>query len=125
MGKASRRRKKRRLEYLGRLARENPRKFQSEWAKRLASWSREANRRAGRLTGDGDASDQTAFALVDEALDVLSGCGPKAVDLEGADTKDVMTDSCCWAVAKAVDRRMYRLRQYLVKLPPHGRKNQM
>lgn len=109
MGKASTRRKKRRQEYLGRLARENPTKFRSEWAKRLESWSEEADHRAGRLSDrDGNHIPPT-FTLVADAISELAACGEEAFELESTATEDVMNDACCKAVATAVDRRMYRL----------------
>lgn len=109
MGKASTRRKKRRQEYLGRLARENPKKFQSEWAKRLESWSEEAAYRAGRLTDRDGTPIPPAFTLVDDAIGELAACGEEAFELESEATEGVMNDACCKAVAAAVDRRMYRL----------------
>ena len=109
MGKASARRKKRRQEYLARLASKNPSKFQREWAKRLESWSREAHRRVGLLFDESGNPVPPAFTLVEMALEELSGCGEEAVRLERDATVEVMTDSCCQAVAGAVDRRMYRL----------------
>lgn len=109
MGKASTRRKKRRQEYLGHLARENPKKFQSEWAKRLESWSEEASHRAHRLMDKDGNPAPAAFTLVDDAMNELAACGEKAVELEFESTRETMIDSCCRAVAKTVDYRMYRL----------------
>ncbi len=109
MGKASTRRKKRRQEYLGRLARKNPKKFRSEWAKRLESWSEEAGHRASRLTDrDGNPIPPT-FTLVEDAISELVACGEEAIELESEATKDVMNDACCKAVAEVVDSRIYRL----------------
>lgn len=109
MGKASTRRKKRRREYLGRLARENPKKFQSEWAKRLDSWSEEASHRAQRLADKNGKPAPAAFTLVDDAMSELTACGEEAIELECEATEEILNDACCQAVAAAVDRRMYRL----------------
>ena len=109
MGKATRRRKQRRQQYLGRLARQAPAKFHSEWSKRLESWAKEARRRAGQLTGEDGGPVPAAFALVETALEELIGCGPEAVNLEYESSKETMLDACCRAVAGAVDPRMYRL----------------
>ena len=109
MGKASTRRKKHRQDYLGRLVRENSTKFQSEWAKRLESWSEEAARRAHRLTDRNGNPVPAAFTLVDDAMNELAECGAEAVELERESTMETMNDSCCRAVTVVVDRRMYRL----------------
>ena len=109
MGKASTRRKKKRQEHLKRLVRKNPGKFRSEWAKRIESWTKEAERRAVRLKDDNGIPVPSAFTLVDIALNELTRCGEEAVSVEYKETKEVMTDSCCRAVSKAVDYRMYRL----------------
>ena len=109
MSKSSLRRRKRRRAYLSWLARKNPKKFHFEWGKRLESWSREADQRGGRLIDDEGKLVPPIFDLVDQALEELTGCGQKALDLEEVDTKEVMTNACCQAVAKAIDRRLYRL----------------
>jgi Ni,Fe-hydrogenase III large subunit len=100
MSKARKRRWQNRQQYLARLAETNPRKFRREWAKRLESWSRLAHRRADLAS---------AFDLVERVLDELTGCGHKAVKMEEADTKEVMTQACTKAVALVVDPRMYHL----------------
>lgn len=50
-----------------------------------------------------------ASGLIDEAINELVACGPEAVELAYDATKEIMTDSCCQAVAAAIDRRLYRL----------------
>lgn len=109
MGKAALRRRTRRQAYLSRLSRENPAKFQTEWSKRLASWSSEAKRRAGQLTDDEGVPVPPAFAVISQALNELAAYGHEAFDLEGSETEETMTDSCCRAFADAVYPRMYRL----------------
>jgi hypothetical protein len=109
MGKASLRRRKRRQEFLGGLADDNPEMFRREWNKRLESWSHEARRRAGRLTDQHGAPVPPAFDVVDLAQDELAGCGENAVALEAEATRELLGDQCCSAIARAVDRRLYRL----------------
>jgi hypothetical protein len=128
MNKASARRRKRRQEYLTRLAKKNPEKFRTEWTKRLDSWSREADWRAKRLTDEKGNPVPMAFDLVGQALDELNGCGPEAVNLEGGGTLEVMTNACCQAVAKAIDQRLYRLsnvRANCVRMAVDGLEPQM
>jgi hypothetical protein len=111
MGKASSRRRARRQAYLGRLAKEHPVRFWEEWSKRLESWSKEADRRA-RFWKDKEGNRlPSAFSLMDEAMSVLQGCGREALELEAEQTLETIADSCSRAVARAVDRRMYRLGQ--------------
>jgi hypothetical protein len=117
MGKASERRRKRRQEYLGQLAWKNPKKFKREWAKRLASWQREAYRRAPRLLNSKDG----VFDLVPYALAQLAGCGDSAIEcdctetragiktLEETDTMRIMNDACSDALAGVFDPHMHRL----------------
>lgn len=109
MGKASTRQRKRRQEFLARLAADSPTMFQREWAQRLESWGREVRRRAGRLCEKNGAPVPPAFEIVVLAMKELAGCGNQAVTLEGDATREVLADQCCRALAQAVDRRMYHL----------------
>lgn len=109
MGKASTRRRNRRKDYLGSLARKNPEKFRMEWGKRLESWFEEARQRAGLLADEAGYPIPSTFAIVDEALDELVGCGPEAVSLELDATIEALIHTSCRAVAGAVDHRLYRL----------------
>ena len=72
-GKASTRRKKRRQEYLESLARENPKLFQSEWAKRLESWTEKAGHSASRLTDRDGNRVAAAFTLVEKSSKGILG----------------------------------------------------
>jgi hypothetical protein len=103
------RRTKRRQEYLSQLQKRDPEKFRAQWTKRLASWAREADQRAACLHDEKGIPVPTAFALVDKALEELAACGKEAVDRERNDTKGIMTNACCRAVANAVDPRLHRL----------------
>ncbi|MBC2714963.1 MAG: hypothetical protein HF978_06600 [Desulfobacteraceae bacterium] len=100
-------RKKSRRKYLGKLAVKDPSKFNFEWAKRLDSWSLEAVKYAGLINSNG-IPVSSVFDLVDRALDELKACGEEAVLLEGDKTRETMMDSCCRAVAKVIDHRIYR-----------------
>lgn len=109
MSKHNRRRRNRRHVYLVRLAQENPKKFRREWTKRLESWAHEAKYRAEHITDDVGRPVLPSFQLVQYSLEELSAYGDDAIKLEAYDTKDIMIDVCCRAVAEAVDPRMYRL----------------
>ena len=108
MGKASRRRKRSRREYLARLAKTDPRQFSREWAKRINSWAIEARERASTLTADGEFTP-LAFEMVSIAMEELAACGKTAMALEGTATEEAMMVACCKALAGAADPRLYRL----------------
>ena len=108
MGKASYRRKKRRSEYMARLAREDPAKFHIEWNKRLASWQHDAYRRAN-LVGNNSHASRYAFSVIEKALKELMACGKKAFMLEADSTIKILTNACCRAIARATDHHLYRL----------------
>ena len=67
MGKASAKQRKRRQEFLGRLADGSLDEFYREWCKRFESWSREARRRAGRLLDENSVPVPPAFDVIDHA----------------------------------------------------------
>lgn len=114
MGKASRRRMKKRKAYLAQLAEQDPQRFIAEWNKRLRSWSREVNVRVNQdaplpWLGDEDARDPRTFALVQEALELLASCGKDAFDSEAEATREILTACCSMAIAREFDLRMCRL----------------
>jgi hypothetical protein len=110
--KESNRKENERRRYLSSLARQNPKKFAREWAKRLHSWSVEANRNAKILTDEDGKPIPSTFSFVTMAMEVLKSCGQEAVELEGRATLETMTNACCDAVAKAVDPRLCQLNIY-------------
>lgn len=107
MGKMSDRRKNHRQKFLSELAETDPQKFEAEWNKRLSSWSKEASRRAGKLTDKNGKPVPSVFALETEVLSELEKCGPSARSLAES-TQECVTDFCCRAVAKNIYSRMYR-----------------
>lgn len=99
MGRGRNMRIRARRERLADLAKRDPAAFDKEWALRLDSWAGSAHRRA-------EYAD--AFSTVDNALAELSGCG--VVDRAVLDnTRQVMTEAACSALAHVVDNRLYRL----------------
>jgi len=108
MGKASSRRKKSRLEYMARLAKEDPAKFHIEWNKRLASRQHDAYRRAN-LIGNNRHVSRCAFSVIEKALKELMAYGEEAFLLEADSTIKTLTNACCRAIASATDHHLYRL----------------
>ena len=109
MAKAAERRKRKRSEYLYKLLRQKPDLFTLEWNKRLSSWSFAARRRAMQLRDESGNPLPAAFDLVEKVMGKLSALGELAVEMEGAETLQVMLNECARAVSSAVDCRMYRL----------------
>ena len=108
MGRAGDRRKRRRQEYLARLAETDPAQFSREWAKRISSWAIEARERASTLTADGEFTPP-AFEVVSKAMEELAACGETTMAFEGDATKEALVAACCKALAEATDLRLYRL----------------
>lgn len=107
MGKAATRRKERRRRFLARLAQENPERFEREWAKRIESWANEIR----LFAKDGDMKAPPVFKIVDRAKETLTGCGEKATELQYKETKDVLANECCQALASNIGRGIYRINQ--------------
>lgn len=109
MGKASERRKKSRREFLNRLAKTDPGRFQEEWTKRLESWGEQVKQEVNIFVVKDGRRVGSVFRKVDHVLTELAACGEQAMSMEAKDTKEVLTAACCKAVALAVDIRLYRL----------------
>lgn len=107
MGKAAERRKKRRQIFLTRLAVENPERFETEWAKRVESW-------AGNiwLAAKGGRIDVApVFIIADRAETTLKECGEKAIELQFAETSDILRNECSRALAPHIGHEIYKLNQ--------------
>ncbi len=103
MGKASRRKRMRRAEFLSKVAACDPAQFSIEWTKRLESWSRELRR---------DPMNTRTLAgstLLRYANEQLAACGPSAVEAEGNATREILTHHFATGLACAVADRSYRL----------------
>jgi len=85
--------------HLAKSARQSASEFAKEWALRLDSWASELRQRA-------DHAD--AFAAVNRAIFEFDACGVDSEEMR-TETRRVMTDAACAAVAGVVDRRMHRL----------------
>ncbi len=107
MGKAAERRKLRRQIFLSKLARENPERFEHEWAKRIESWADEI----WSIAKDGKMYVPPVFSIVDRAREILSGCGEKALEQQLKETTDVLNNECCQALAPAIGKNIYRINQ--------------
>ncbi len=87
MGKASYRRKKRRLVYLATLRTVDPERFKEELDKRLTSWTNEIWEIAERGTIKG----LSAFALPEEAQGLVTETGQPV--------SEILEQECCRALA--------------------------
>lgn len=99
MGRGKNMRLRARQERLTILAERDRTRFDREWAVRLDSWASVARRRANHAT---------AFSVVHQAVAELQACGV-ADNATRDDTRKILTEAACAAVADAVDPRLYRL----------------
>lgn len=99
MGRGKNMRLRARQERLTILAERDRAQFDREWAVRLDSWAGVARRRANHAT---------AFSVVRQAVAELQACGV-ADHATQHETRHVLTEAACAAVADVVDRRLYRL----------------
>lgn len=107
MGKAAERRKERRRKFLSRLAQEDPERFEREWAKRIESWANEI----WFYAKDGSMEVSPVFKIVDRAKEVLTECSEKAMELQYKETKDILENECCRALAPHIGKEIYRIGQ--------------
>lgn len=126
-------RRERKLAYeLRSLAISNPSLFKSKWESMLRLWTLEAMRR-GRILKKGLSNGQRAttedvkllvFDVLKKAERLLAMCGPEAMQLMGARTRELLSNDCAKAIALAVDSNMYQLgnthhNEVLMKLGTH------
>jgi hypothetical protein len=107
MATTAQRRQRKQAEYLRSLARNDPRRFDHEWNKRVVSWLYEIGRR-GALLCSGEDVDRGAdriFEVVEQAERLITACGVE--NLVGSETLRVLTDECCKIVARVYEPAMY------------------
>jgi len=121
MGKAAERRKAWRLQFLSSLAERHPERFQEEWNRRVDSWLREIQRRAGRLVDNYGHPVPPAFEVVEAARYLLAECGIREAALENYCSIDVLVNECCKTLARHIDGRMYRLKVVMESHRAKGR----
>lgn len=107
MGKAAKRRRERRQEFLKKLSLEDHERFELEWGKRLESWSTEIRQRGQ----GGQIADLPVFRLVDYAKEILEKCGPDAVRLQHKMTEELLKNECCRALTYQIGKEIYRINQ--------------
>ena len=108
MGKAARRRKTHHRRILVELSHTAPAEFRTAWEMRMESWLTEVHHLA-RCWNNGSAGDERIFAILDEAMAVLAECAPEIRRAFSRPTHDQICHECCAAVARVIDRRLYRL----------------
>jgi hypothetical protein len=111
MGKATQRREKREAGRLQELAEQNPECFLKEWRTRIEHWATEIHLRARAEHDENVLPSERLriFGVLEKAERLLGQCGDQARELVGADTRRILQNECCKAVARLTDRRIYRL----------------
>ncbi len=109
MGKAARRRKARRMNYLVRLSYENTGHFEAAWEMRLSSWLSEVRYLAWEWAVGGEGSKTRVFEIMDEALGILGQCEKSIYEKHAPDVNELICHECCSQVSRVVDLRLYRL----------------
>lgn len=115
MGKAAQRRKGNCKKYLVRLAFEDPRRFEVEWEKRLASWLplwlRDIREEAESWE-KGEGYQKRIFDILDEAMlktmEILQECPQSIAEDLGSRVFNLISNECCSKVAGIVYPRLYR-----------------
>ena len=107
MGKAARRRKARRLNYLVRLSHEDPGHFEAAWEMRLSSWLSEIRDLAREWAVGGKGSKTRVFEIMEEVAEILQDCNVSKK--YASEVLDMIRHECCSQVSRVVDTRLYRL----------------
>ncbi len=117
MGKAGTRRRRNRMKRFARAASADPDAFVRSWRRRLDSWCREIDRRAGRLRLDADRGwerrgrrAEPCFEVLERALELAGACGGRNLPMAWGRyrgtvysvTRDVLVHACERAVAREV-----------------------
>lgn len=107
MGKAAERRKRSRRIYLSKLAQDDPKRFEHQWAKRIESWADEIwiSAQHGKIRGP------AVFQIVNKAKKVLIECGDEAIKLQFTDTKEILENEYCRALSQHIGHEIYKLNQ--------------
>ena len=109
MGKAARRRKDRRQDYLVSLSYKDAEGFDSAWELRMESWESEIRYRARQWTDGGVESHLSVFGVLDEAMAVLEKCALPIRIKYASSCYDRLCHECCIRVSGVIDRCLYRL----------------
>jgi hypothetical protein len=110
MGKAARQRRLKRMKFLARIARENPELFEAEWEKRVTSWLKDIQIRAGRLRSKKKNPVKPAFEQIDEIMELLRYCGDEIYNEYAPQTWELLATECSRQFGIKVDRSFYHLR---------------
>lgn len=110
MGKAARQRRVKRMKFLARIAREDPQWFQIEWEKRITSWLKDIEVRAGRLRAKNKNQVKPAFEQIDEIMELLRCCGKETYKEYAPKTWELLSTECCRQFGLKVDKSFYHLR---------------
>lgn len=114
MGKATEKRKKNRIAFLSNLIENDPAKFEIEWERRLAGWIYEIR---SSITKEGNMNGALVFSILDNAIQILSACGEKAILMHGKRTKDLLGNLCCMELSSHFGRELYRITAVWPEIP--------
>jgi hypothetical protein len=111
MGKATQRREKREAVRLQELAEQHPEQFLKEWQFRIEGWATEIKARARAAANENVLPSECLpiFDVLTKAERLLDLCGERARRLIGAETRRIIENECCKAIALLTDLRLYRL----------------
>lgn len=108
MGKARSRRFRHQARVLGELARTSIDCFEEEWVRRLEGWLRGFRAHAQRLLREDGQAERPLAESTSEILELLEACGPEAAERVGEDTREILANETCKAIAQAVDPHLWR-----------------
>ncbi len=112
MGKAAKREKAKRIKYFKRIAGSNPKKFATEWDKRLSSWLYLIKENAGMLSDHNGDQVPPVFSVVDEAMHILEECGSEAFREYGKETFSLLSAECCRAFSFHAGRELFSMSRW-------------
>ena len=107
MGKAARRRKARRMNYLVRLSYDNTAYFEMAWEMRVSSWLFKIRDLARKWAICEDGYQRRIFEILEEAAEILKECNVSKK--YASEVLDMIRHECCSQVSRVVDTRLYRL----------------
>ena len=112
MGKAASQRRIKRMKYLSRLAKSDPDRFEKEWSQRMDSWLTLIGGKAGKLRDSKGNRVAPVFEIVNEAIEVLRGCGKDTYAKHNAQTYETLANECCRQLADKIDSRLCRTNNF-------------
>ena len=109
MATTAQRRQQKQVRFLRLIARDDRRRFQHEWNKRVQSWLHEIHRRGALLrSSEGHHSDPgRIFEIIEQAERLIAACGVE--DIVGSETRQLLLGESSKIVARVYGREMFRV----------------